>query len=193
MFVILLLTCCVSDSPGLLLMWKSTSETSWRRGQPVHGSTMVWLVGGRDMVGLVDRYRLVVTASTGGLNYTLYQFRQDEQKTEIVKEVDRERSSKEKDKGGFSVRRDRSRSRSGDRKHDKDKKKSERDKDRKKSRSRSRERHKKSHKRSRSRERRRSRSKERHHHKDRKDRDRDYSEELRRFKDDSSKSKKHSR
>jgi len=129
----------------------------------------------------------------GGAGGQVQQFRQDEQKTEIVKEVDRERSSKEKDKGGFSVRRDRSRSRSGDRKHDKDKKKSERDKDRKKSRSRSRERHKKSHKRSRSRERRRSRSKERHHHKDRKDRDRDYSEELRRFKDDSSKSKKHSR
>jgi len=119
------------------------------------------------------------------------QYRQDDQKTDMVREMDRERSSKEKDKGGFSVRRDRSRSRSGDRRHDKGKKKS----DRKKSRSRSRERHKKSHKRSRSRERRRSRSRsrERHHHKDRKERDRDYSEELRRFRDVSSKSKKHSR
>jgi len=127
------------------------------------------------------------------------QFRHEEPKTEVVKEGDREREkvSKDREKGGFSVRRERSRSRSGERKRTKsrsrDRKRSDRDRERKKSRSRSRERHKKSHKRSRSKERHRSRSRDRHHHKERRDRDRDYSEELRRFRDDSSKYKKHSR
>jgi len=120
------------------------------------------------------------------------QFRKEEPKTEVVKEVER-------DKGGFSVRRERSKSRSREverrhsREKDKDRKRSDRDRDRKKSRSRSRERHKKSHKRSRSRERHRDRSRDRHHHKDKRDRDRDYSEELRKFRDDSTKYKKHSR
>jgi len=131
-----------------------------------------------------------------GLAVQQPQFQKEEPKVEEVREVvDKDKNNREK--GGFSVRRERSRSRSDDRKHSRDKsrdrKRSDKDRDRKKSRSRSRERHKKSHKRSRSKDKHRSRSKDRHHHKDRRDRDRDYSEELRRFKDDSSKSKKHSR
>jgi len=131
-----------------------------------------------------------------GLAVQQPQFQKEEPKVEEVREVvDKDKNTREK--GGFSVRRERSRSRSDDRKHSRDKsrdrKRSDRDRDRKKSRSKSRERHKKSHKRSRSKDKHRSRSKDRHHHKDRRDRDRDYSEELRRFKDDSSKSKKHSR
>lgn len=125
-------------------------------------------------------------------NATQQQFQKEEPKTEeVVKEVDREKSSKDRDRGGFSVKRERSRSRS--REKSRDRKRSDRDRDRKKSRSRSRERHKKSHKRSRSKDKHRSRSRDRHHHKDRRDRERDYSEELRRFRDDATKHKKHSR
>jgi len=130
--------------------------------------------------------------ASAGQGQQQQQFRKEEPKTEVVKEVER-------DKGGFSVRRERSKSRSREverrhsREKDKDRKRSDRDRDRKKSRSRSRERHKKSHKRSRSRERHRDRSRDRHHHKDKRDRDRDYSEELRKFRDDSTKYKKHSR
>jgi len=130
------------------------------------------------------------------------QSRREENKTEESRE-------KGRDGGGFSVKRERSRSgerhgkdrrdrsRSSDR-HNKDRsrdwKRNDRDRERKKSksRSRSRERHKKSHKRSRSRERYRSRSRDKYR-KDRKDKERDYSEELRRFRDDSSRHKKHSR
>lgn len=124
-------------------------------------------------------------------NATQQQVKKEEPKTEEVKEVDREKSSKDRDRGGFSVRRERSRSRS--REKSRDRKRSDRDRDRKKSRSRSRERHKKSHKRSRSKDKHRSRSKDRYHHKDRRDRERDYSEELRKFRDDATKDKKHSR
>jgi len=125
----------------------------------------------------------------GMANQQAAQFQREEPK---ALEVDKD---KEREKGGFSVRRERSRSRSDDRRHSRDRsrdrKRSERE--RKKSRSRSREKHKKSHKRSRSRDRYRSRSRDRYRHKDRREKDRDYSEELRRFRDDSSKHKKHSR
>jgi len=112
------------------------------------------------------------------------QFQREEHK---VVEVEKDK----RDKGGFSVRRERSRSRSDDRRHSRDRSRDRKRSEKRKSRSRSRERPKKSHKRSRSKDRHRSKSRDRYRHKDR--RDRDYSEELRRFKDDSSKHKKHSR
>merc|ERR1719187_3089527 len=112
------------------------------------------------------------------------QFQREEPK---AVEVERDK----RDKGGFSVRRERSRSRSDDRRHSRDRSRDRKRSEKRKSRSRSRERPKKSHKRSRSKDRHRSKSRDRYRHKDR--RDRDYSEELRRFKDDSSKHKKHSR
>jgi len=116
------------------------------------------------------------------------QSKREDQRKEESRAGDKEKS----DKGGFSLRRDRSRSRSAERRRSRDRSREKKRSDRKKSRSRSRERHKKSHKRSRSRERHRSRSRDRHYkHKDK--RERDYSEELRRFRDDSSKHKKHSR
>jgi len=123
----------------------------------------------------------------GMANQQQAQFQREEPK---AVEVDKER-----EKGGFSVRRERSRSRSENRRHSRDRSRDRKrsDRDRKKSRSRSREKYKKSHKRSRSRDRYRSRSRDRYRHKDRREKDRDYSEELRRFKDDSSKHKKHSR
>jgi len=116
------------------------------------------------------------------------QFQREEPK---AVEVEKEK----RDKGGFSVRRERSRSRSEDRRHSRDRSRDRKrsDRDRRKSRSRSREKHKKSHKRSRSRDRYRSKSRDRYRHKDRREKDRDYSEELKRFRDDSSKHKKHSR
>jgi len=118
---------------------------------------------------------------------------QQQQQSQLQREEPKtvEVEKDKRDKGGFSVRRDRSRSRSDDRRHSRDRSRDRKRSERRKSRSRSRERPKKSHKRSRSRDRYRSKSRDRYRHKDR--RDRDYSEELRRFKDDSSKHKKHSR
>jgi len=106
----------------------------------------------------------------------------------------------EKDRNRDKRDRSRSRSRSGksrdrDRDRSREKKKRSRSRDRRKSRSRSRDRNKKSHKRDKySRDR--SRSKDRHGNRDKRDdrhRDRDYADELRKFKEDSSRHKKHRR